>query len=107
MRRGASSAVHGACPRLASRGAGVLAGSTLGPMPLTEVQSQQVRILQSHGHLTTARISHILDYRADALRSVADNWQSSPTPEGNTEVRQVASEALALLISSRQLDPGV
>jgi hypothetical protein len=72
---------------------------------LTSVQSEQIRILQAHGHLTTPRIAHILDHRAAALKWVADNWQSSRTPQDNLEVQQVAAEALALVISSRRLDP--
>lgn len=76
-------------------------------MLITWVQSEQIRILQAHAQLTTPRLSQILDHEADALASVADNWQSSRTPEDNAKVRQVAAEALALVRSSRLLDPGV
>ena len=75
-------------------------------MPVTSVQSEQIRILQAHGHLTTPRISHILDYQADALQWVADNWQASRTPQDDIAVRQVAAEALALATSSRLLGQG-
>jgi hypothetical protein len=74
-------------------------------VPVTSVQSEQIRILQAHGHLTTPRISHILDHQADALLWVADNWQASRTPQDNFEVRQVAAEALALVTSSPRPDP--
>ena len=74
-------------------------------MPLTGVQAEQLRILQAHGHLTIPRISHILAYNAEALGWVARNWQSSSTPQDNIEVRHVASEALASLNISNQLDP--
>ncbi len=76
-------------------------------MPLTEVQSEQLRLLQAHGLLTTPRMSHILDYDAESLRWVADNWQVSTTAEANAEVRQVAGEAHALVLGSRFLDPGL
>jgi hypothetical protein len=76
-------------------------------VPITDVQSEQLRLLQAHGLLTTPRMSHILDYDAESLRSVADNWQVSSTPEANAEVRQVAGEAHALAIGSRLPDPGV
>ena len=75
------------------------------PVLVTTVQSEQIRILQAHGHLTTPRISHVLEYQADALKWVADNWQSSRTPQDNFEVQQVAAEALAFVTSSRLLDP--
>jgi hypothetical protein len=52
-------------------------------------------------------MSHILDHDAQSLRWVAENWQVSSTPEANAEVRQVASEAHALVVASRLLDPGV
>ena len=76
-------------------------------MPISDVQSEQLRLLQAHGLLTTPRMSHILDYDAESLRWVADNWQISGTPEANTEVRQVALESHALAVSSRLPDPGV
>ncbi len=76
-------------------------------VPLTEVQSEQLRLLQAHGLLTTPRMSHILDYDAESLRWVADNWQVSTTAEANAEVRQVAGEAHALVLGSRFLDPGL
>jgi hypothetical protein len=76
-------------------------------VPITEVQSEQLRLLQAHGLLTTPRMSHILDYDAESLRWVADNWQASSTPQANAEVRQMAGEAHALLVASRLLDPGV
>ena len=63
-------------------------------MLITGVQSEQLRILQAHGQLTTARMSHILDHRADALGWVADNWHGSQTPEADLQVRQLAAEAL-------------
>jgi len=72
---------------------------------VTSVQSEQIRILQAHGHLTTPRISHILDHQADALQWAAGNWQASRTPHDNIEVRQVAAAALAFVTSSRLLDP--
>ncbi len=75
------------------------------PVLVTSVQSEQVRLLQAYGHLTTLRISHILDYRADALKWVTENWQSSRTSQDNDEVRQVAAQALASGSSSRLLDP--
>jgi len=74
-------------------------------VPVTSVQSEQIRILQAHGHLTTPRISHILDFDADAVKWVADNWQASRTPQDNIEVRQVAAEALAFMASSGLVDP--
>ena len=74
---------------------------------ITDVQSEQLRLLHAHGLLTTARMSHILDYDAQSLRWVADNWQLSSTPEANAEVRQVAGEAHALAVGSRLPDPGV
>jgi hypothetical protein len=70
-------------------------------MLITGVQSEQLRILQAHGQLTTARMSHILDHRADALEWVADNWHGSQTPEAGLEVRQLATEAL--ITNSRAL----
>lgn len=76
-------------------------------VPITEVQSEQLRLLQAHGLLTTPRLSHILDYDAESLRWVADNWQVSSTPEANAEVRQVAGDAHALAVGSRLTDPGV
>ena len=76
-------------------------------VPITEVQFEQLRLLQAHGLLSTPRMSHILDYDAESLRWVADNWQISGTPEANTEVRQVALESHALAVSSRLPDPGV
>jgi hypothetical protein len=76
-------------------------------VPIADVQSEQLRLLQAHGLLTTPRMSHILDYDAESLRWVADNWQGSSTPEANAEVRQVAGEALALVVGSRLLDPDV
>ena len=76
-------------------------------MPITEVQFEQLRLLQAHGLLSTPRMSHILDYDAQSLRWVADNWQLSSTPEANAEVRQVAGEAHALAVGSRLPDPGV
>ena len=74
-------------------------------MLVTHVQSEQIRILHAHGHLTTPRLSHILDHQADALQWVSDNWQSSRTPQDNNEVRQLAAEALAFVTSDRLLDP--
>ena len=74
---------------------------------ITDVQSEQLRLLHAHGLLSTPRMSHILDYDAESLRWVADNWQASSTPQANAEVRQVAGEAHALLVASRLLDPGV
>ncbi len=76
-------------------------------VPITDVQSQQLRLPQAHGLLTTARMSHILDYDAESLRWVVDTWQISSTPEANEEVRQVAGEAHALAVVSRLADPGV
>jgi hypothetical protein len=76
-------------------------------VPITEVQSEQLRILQAHGLLTTARMSHILDHDAQSLRWVADNWEASSSPEANAEVRQVAGEAHALAVGGRLPDPGV
>jgi len=52
-------------------------------------------------------MSHILDYDAESLRWVADNWQVSSTPEANAEVRHVAGEAHALAIGSHLPDQGV
>ena len=76
-------------------------------VPIADVQSEQLRLLQAHGLLTAPRMSHILDYDAESLRWVADNWQVSSTPEANAEVRQVAVEAQALAVGSRLPDPGV
>jgi hypothetical protein len=76
-------------------------------VPITGVQSEQLRLLQAHGLLTTPRMSHILDYDAESLRWVGDNWQVSSTPEANAQVRQVAGEAHALVVGNRLLDPGV
>ncbi len=76
-------------------------------VPITDVQSEQLRLLQAHGLLTTPRMSHILDYDAESLRWVADHWQVSTTAEANAEVRQVAAEAHALMLGSRLLDPGL
>lgn len=81
-------------------------GVYAGFVPITEVQSEQLRLLQAHGLLTTPRMSHILEYDAESLRWVADNWQVSSVPEANAEVRQVAGEAHALVVGSRLLDPG-
>ena len=72
-------------------------------MLITRVQSEQLRILQAHGQLTTARMSHILDHRADALGWVADHWQESESPEADLQVRQVAAQALALISNSPAL----
>ncbi len=52
-------------------------------------------------------MAHILDYDAESLRWVADNWQVSSTPQANAQVRQVAAEAHALAVGSRLPDPGV
>ena len=76
-------------------------------VPITDVQSEQLRLLQAHGLLTAPRMSHILDSDAESLRWVADNWQLSSTPEANVAVRQVAGEAHALAVRSRLPDPGV
>ena len=76
-------------------------------VPITDVQSEQLRLLQAHGLLTAPRMSHILDHDAESLRWVGDNWQASSTPEANAEVRQVAGEAHTLAVGSRLLDPGV
>ena len=76
-------------------------------VPITDVQSEQLRLLQAHGLLTTARMAHILDHDAESLRWVADNWQVSSTPDANAQVRQVAAEAHALAVGSRLPDPGV
>ena len=76
-------------------------------VPITDVQSEQLRILQAHGLLTTTRMSQILDHDAESLRWVADNWQASSTPEANAQVRQLAGEAHALAVGSRLPDPGV
>jgi len=76
-------------------------------VPLTDVQSEQLRLLQAYGLLTTARMSHILDDDAESLRWVSDNWQASSTPEANAEVRQVAAEAHALAVGSSLPDPGI
>jgi hypothetical protein len=78
-----------------------------GVVPITDVQSEQLRLLQAHGLLTAPRMSHILDYDTESLQWVADNWQVSSTPEANAEVRQVAGEAHALAVGSRLPDPGV
>jgi len=75
-------------------------------VPITDVQSEQLRLLQAHGLLTTPRMSHILDYDPESLRWVADNWQVSSTPEANAEVRQVAGDAHAVVVGSRLPDPG-
>ena len=72
-------------------------------MLITGVQSEQLRILQAHGQLTTARMSHILDHRAAALEWVAYNWQGSQTPEADMEVRQVAVQALTFITNSPAL----
>ena len=76
-------------------------------MLITEVQSEQIRILQAHGQLTPPRLSHILDHDADALRWVGDTWRSSATEQDDVEVRQVAAEALALVLRGRPSDPEV
>ena len=76
-------------------------------VPISDVQSEQLRLLQAHGLLTAPRMSHILDYDTESLQWVADNWQVSSTPEANAEVRQVAGEAHALAVGSRLPDPGV
>ena len=57
-------------------------------VPITDVQSEQLRLLQAHGLLTTPRMAHILDYDAESLRWVADHWQVSTTAEANAEVRR-------------------
>ena len=72
-------------------------------MLITGVQSEQLRILQAHGQLTTARMSHILGHRADALEWVADNWQGAQTPQDDLEVRQVAFQALTFITNSAAL----
>lgn len=76
-------------------------------VPITDVQSEQLRLLQAHGLLTIPRMAHILDYDAESLRWVADNWQVSSTPEANAQVRQVAGEAHARAVGSHLPDPGV
>lgn len=76
-------------------------------VPITDVQSEQLRLLQAHGLLTAARMSHILDRDAESLRWVAESWQASSTPQANAEVREVAGEAHALAVGSRLPDPGV
>ena len=76
-------------------------------VPITDVQSEQLRLLQAHGLLTAPRMSHILDYDTESLQWVADNWQVSSTPEANAEVRHVAGEAHALAIGSHLPDQGV
>ena len=73
-------------------------------MLITGVQSEQLRILQAHGELTTPRVSQILDHRADALQWVADNWRGSKTSEANLDVRQIAAEALASLAGNTAPD---
>ena len=76
-------------------------------VPLTDVQCEQLRLLQAHGLLTAPRMSHILEYDAESLRWVAENWQLSSTPEANVAVRQVAGEAHALALGSSLPEPGV
>ena len=71
------------------------------------MQSDQIRILRAHGQLTTPRMLHILDHDPGALRWVPDTWLSSETEEDNIVVRQVAAEALALVVRSRISDPGL
>ena len=71
---------------------------------LSAVQSEQIRILQAHGMLTTPRISQILGHRADVLRWVAEHWDGSATGADDREVQQVAAEALALVDGTRPLD---
>lgn len=41
-------------------------GVYAGDVPITDVQSEQLRLLQAHGLLTTPRMSHILDYDAQS-----------------------------------------
>jgi hypothetical protein len=50
---------------------------------------------------------HILDHDPGALRWVPDTWLSSETEEDYIVVRQVAAEALALVVRSRISDPGL
>ena len=76
-------------------------------MLITEVQSEQIRILHAHGQLTTPRLLQILDQDTDALLWMRDSWESSRTEEDNIEVRRVAAEAIAFLVSSRRSDPEV
>lgn len=73
---------------------------------VTPVQSEQLRILQAHGLLTIARMSHILDHDSEALQWVADHWQLSSSPEANAQVRQVAMDAHTLVIDSGLPDSG-
>ena len=73
-------------------------------MLVSGVQSEQIRILQAYGRLTTPRILQILEYRADALGWARDNWQGSTGPEGNLEVQQTAAEAHDLVVSHQLLD---
>ena len=72
-------------------------------MLITGVQAEQLRILQAHGQLTTARMSHILDHRADALEWVAENWQGALTAKAELEVRQVAFQALTFITNGAAL----
>jgi hypothetical protein len=66
-------------------------------VPVTPVQSEQLRILQAHGLLTAARMSQILDHDAAQLQWVAGSWSASSTEEANGEVRQIAVEAHTLV----------
>jgi hypothetical protein len=63
-------------------------------VPVTPVQSEQLRMAQ------------ILDHDATALQWVADNWSVSSSPQADAEVRQLATDAHAVVLDSRLLDPG-
>lgn len=76
-------------------------------VPITDVQSEQLRLLQAHGLLSVPRMSHILEHDAESLRWVAENWQISSNAGANAEVRRVAGEAQALAAGRNHLDPGL
>ena len=75
-------------------------------VPVTPVQSEQLRILQAHGLLTTARMAQILDHDAADLQWVAGNWSVSSTEEDNAEVRRIAVEAHAVVRGGRLPESG-
>jgi len=62
---------------------------------------------QVYCDMTGGGWTQILDQDTDALRWMRDSWESSRTEEDNIEVRRVAAEAIAFLVSSRRSDPEV
>ncbi len=62
---------------------------------------------KAHELLTTARMSHILDYAPSPYGGQPTTGRCRETPQANAEIRQVAGEAHAQVVGSRLLDPGV